>query len=439
MERKKVIIMGAAGRDFHNFNVFYKNKKECEVVAFTANQIPGIANKIYPPTLTGKYYPKGISIYPEKKLVDLIKKLSVDEVVFSYSDVSHEYVMNRASIVLSTGANFVLLGGKATEITSVKFIISICATRTGCGKSQTARYVVKILKELGKKVVVVRHPMPYGNLKTQGLQRFETFADLEKHHCTIEEREEYEPHLEAKTVVYAGIDYQSILRAAEKEAEVIVWDGGNNDLPFYRSNLRIVVIDPLRNGDELTYHPGETNLLLADVIIINKENVASKKMIAKTKENIGLRNPKAIVIDAVSIIKTENPNLIKNKKVLILEDGPTLTHGGLKIGAGYLMAKKWKASQIISPFPYAIGTIKKTYKNYPHVKEVLPAMGYDQTQIRELEQTIKQVPAETVVIGTPIDLSKIIKINQPSARVRYELEERSRPKLKKIIIRSLKK
>jgi len=433
MTKRKVIIMGAAGRDFHNFNTFFRDNEDFEVVAFTATQIPNIEGRFYPPELAGKLYPKGIPINPEEDLPKLIKEHNVDIVVFAYSDVSHEYVMHRASIALANGADFWLMGPDTTLIQSTKPVISICAVRTGCGKSQTTRRVTDILHKYGLKYVVIRHPMPYGDLKKQAVQRFATYEDLDKHECTIEEREEYEPHLDRGNVVYAGVDYEKIIRSAEKEADVIVWDGGNNDLPFYKPDLHIVVTDPHRAGHELKYHPGEANFRMANVIVINKEDSADPKNIELIKEHIKEANPNAIVIDAESPITVENPDAIKGKRVLVVEDGPTLTHGGMKFGAGYLAAKKYGAKEIIDPRPYAVGSIKETYKKYPHLDLILPAMGYGKQQIKELEETINNADADLVIIGTPIDLRRLIKINKPADRVRYELKEMGPTTLEDII------
>ena len=433
MAKRRVIIMGAAGRDFHNFNTFFRDNEDYEVVAFTATQIPNIEGRFYPPELAGKLYPKGIPIYPESDLPKLIKEHNVDVVVFAYSDVSHEYVMHRASIAIANGADFWLMGPDATLIKSTKPVISVCAVRTGCGKSQTTRRVTDILHKYGLKYVVIRHPMPYGDLKKQAVQRFATYEDLDKYECTIEEREEYEPHIDRGNVVYAGVDYEKIVRSAEKEADIIVWDGGNNDLPFYKPDLHIVVTDPHRAGHEFKYHPGEANFRMADVIIINKEDSADPKNVELIKEHIKEANPNATVIDAESPISVENPEAIKGKRVLVVEDGPTLTHGGMKFGAGYLAAKKFGAKEIIDPRPYAVGTIKETYKKYPHLDVILPAMGYGKQQIKELEETINNADADLVIIGTPIDLRRIVHINKPADRVRYELKEKGPVTLEDII------
>jgi len=431
--RKKVIIMGAAGRDFHNFNVFFRDNEEYEVVAFTATQIPDIEGRKYPPELAGKLYPNGIPIYSEDELKDLIKKFKVDFVVFAYSDVSHEYVMNRASRAMAAGASFMLLGPSHTMLTSTKPVISVCAVRTGSGKSQTTRRVAEILKKLGKKTVVIRHPMPYGDLTKQVVQRFGSFEDLDKHNCTIEEREEYEPHIDRGNVVYAGVDYEKILRQAEQEADVILWDGGNNDFPFFKPDLHIVVVDPHRPGHEVTYHPGETNLRLADVIVINKIDTAYPEDIQIVRENSRSANPRAVIIEAASPIFVENYEAIKGKKVLVIEDGPTLTHGEMSYGAGYVAAEKYGAAEIVDPRPYAVGSIKETYEKYTQLEVILPAMGYSPKQLKELEETINAVPADLVIVATPINLGKILKINKPYVRVKYELQEIGKPDLEDII------
>ena len=425
--------MGAAGRDFHNFNVYFRENNEYEVVAFTATQIPGIEGRVYPPELAGPNYPNGIPIYPEEELPELIRKYNVDEVVFAYSDVSHEYVMHRASIALAAGADFRLMGPSTTMLKAKVPVVSVCAVRTGCGKSQTSRKVAKILKANGYRVVVVRHPMPYGDLRKQICQRFATFEDLDKYECTIEEREEYEPHLRNGIIVYAGVDYEKILREAENEADIIVWDGGNNDLPFYKPDLHIVVTDPHRPGHELKYHPGEANLRMADVVVINKVDTAKPENIEAVEKNIKAVNPKAIIVKAASPMTVENPELIKGKRVLVIEDGPTLTHGEMPYGIGAIAAEKLGASEIIDPRPYAVGSITDAYKKYAHLGPILPALGYGEHQIRELEETINKAPCEVVVVGTPIDLRKLIKINKPAVYVRYELQEVGSPNLKEIL------
>ncbi|RKX53169.1 MAG: GTPase [Thermotoga sp.] len=439
MLRKKVIIMGAAGRDFHNFNVYFRDNEDYEVVAFTATQIPDIEGRIYPPELAGKLYPEGIPIEPEEKLVELIKKHNVDEVVLSYSDLSFQYVMEKASLVLSAGADFRLLGPRSTMIESKKPVIAVGAIRTGCGKSQTTRRVLDILRSKGLKVISVRHPMPYGNLVEQKVQRFASYEDLDKHKCTIEEREEYEPHIDRKSVVYAGVDYGEILRAVESEdPDVILWEGGNNDFPFYKPDLFIVVVDPHRPGHETTYYPGMTNLLLADVIVINKEETANLEGIETVRKNIEKWNPGAIVIDASSPIFVDDPEKIKGKRVLVVEDGPTLTHGEMSYGAGYVAAKKFGASEIIDPRPFAVGSIVETYRKYTHIGSILPAMGYGEKQIKELEETINGSDAELVIIGTPIDLGRVTKLNKPYVRVRYELQEIGKPDLEDVLSEFLK-
>ena len=437
--RKKVIIMGAAGRDFHNFNVYFRDNEDYEVVAFTATQIPDIEGRVYPPELAGKLYPEGIPIEPEEKLVELIKRHNVDEVVLSYSDLSFQYVMEKASLVLSAGADFRLLGPRSTMIESRKPVIAIGAIRTGCGKSQTTRRVLDILRSKGLKVISVRHPMPYGNLVEQKVQRFASYEDLDKHKCTIEEREEYEPHIDRKSVVYAGVDYGEILRAVESEdPDVILWEGGNNDFPFYKPDLFIVVVDPHRPGHETTYYPGMTNLLLADVIVINKEETANLEGIETVRKNIEKWNPSAIVIDASSPIFVDDPDKIKGKRVLVVEDGPTLTHGEMSYGAGYVAAKKFGASEIIDPRPFAVGSIVETYKKYTHIGSILPAMGYGEKQIKELEETINRSDAELVIIGTPIDLGRVTRLNKPYVRVRYELQEIGKPDLEDVLSEFLK-
>ncbi|MEO0285946.1 MAG: cyclic 2,3-diphosphoglycerate synthase [candidate division WOR-3 bacterium] len=431
--KKRVIIMGAAGRDFHNFNVFFRDNEEFEVVAFTATQIPDIAGRKYPPELAGKLYPEGVPIYHEDELEELIKKYKVDFVVFAYSDVSHEYVMNRASRAMAAGASFMLLGPEHTMIKSSKPVISVCAVRTGSGKSQTTRKVAEILKKLGKKTVVIRHPMPYGDLTKQVVQRFGSHEDLDKHNCTIEEREEFEPHIDRGNVVYAGVDYEKILRQAEQEADVILWDGGNNDFPFFKPDLHIVVADPHRPGHEVTYHPGETNLRMADVIIINKIETAYPEDIQVVRENARASNHKAIIIEAASPIFVEDHEKIKGKKVLVIEDGPTLTHGEMAYGAGYVAAEKYGAAEIVDPRPYAVGSIKETYEKYTQLEVILPAMGYSPKQLKELEDTINSVPADLVIVATPINLGKILNLNKPYVRVRYELQEIGKPDLEDII------
>jgi predicted GTPase len=423
--KTRVLIMGAAGRDFHNFNVVFRRDPDYEVVAFTATQIPNIEGRIYPAELAGPLYPNGIPVFPESELADLIRKFSVDQVVFAYSDVSHETVMHKASIAQAAGADFCLLGPKATLLKSSKPVVAICAVRTGSGKSQTSRAVTAALKAMGKRLVVVRHPMPYGELAKQAVQRFETMEDLTKADVTIEEREEYEPHLARGSIVYAGADYEKILRRAEEEAEIVIWDGGNNDMPFFQPDLLFVVADPHRAGHELTFYPGETNLRMADVVVINKVDSASKENIARVQENILAANPKAVVIQAASPISIEegDANTIRGKRVLAVEDGPTLTHGDMSFGAGVLAAKKFGAAEIVDPRPYAVGSIKETFQRYPNTGAVLPAMGYGEKQIRDLEETINATPVDLVLVATPIDLRRIVNIKHPTLRVSYELEE----------------
>ncbi len=439
MQRKRVLIMGAAGRDFHNFNMVFRDNREYEVIAFTATQIPNIDDRKYPAKLAGKLYPRGIPILSEADLVRLIKKFKIDEVVFSYSDVSYQYVMQRGALVMASGADFKLLGREHTTLKSKLPVIAICAVRTGSGKSQTTRKVCRLLKERGVNPVVIRHPMPYGDLTKQISQRFATFADMDKHHCTIEEREEYEPHIRQKTVVYAGVDYEIILKEAEKEADVIVWDGGNNDLSFYQPDLQITVADPHRPGNELCYFPGETNLLLADVVLINKVDSADYQDIEQVRFNVRGTNPKAILIEAASPIFVDHPERIRGKKVLVVEDGPTLTHGGMTYGAGVIAAEKFGAKEIVEPRPWVKGQIRKAFEEYPEIGALLPAMGYDNKQIKDLQKTINAIPCDSVIIATPIDLTRLLKINKPSVRVRYELEEIGKPDLEEVINRFLKK
>lgn len=428
-----MIILGAAGRDFHDFNVRFRDKKQYEVVAFTGTQIPDIEKRRYPHELAGDLYPEGIPIYPEAMLESLIKDHGVDLVVFAYSDVTHNHVMHLASTTLAAGADFILLGPKSTMLKSRKKVIAICAVRTGCGKSQTTRKVCSILKDLGKRYSVVRHPMPYGDLAKQKIQRFETIEDLKSNNCTIEEQEEYEPHIQMGSVVFAGVDYQAILKEAEKGVDVVVWDGGNNDLSFYRPHVLIVVTDPHRTGHELAYHPGETNLRMADIVVINKVDSADKKNIEILKKNIRSVNKRAAIIEARSLIKVDDPLKIKGKKVLVIEDGPTLTHGGMAFGAGLIGAKKSGAREIIDPRPFAVGSIKNAFEKYPQIGAILPALGYDSEQLGDLDETIKRSNAEVVVIGTPVDLRRVIQFDVPAVRVTYELEEKRGPKLKELI------
>lgn len=425
--------MGAAGRDFHNFNVCFRDNPEYEVIAFTATQIPNISERRYPPSLAGSLYPRGIPIEPEEKLASLIQSHTIDDAVFSYSDVSYEYVMHKASLVNSAGAQFTLLGARQTMLKSKKPVIAVCAVRTGSGKSPASRKVCEITKGMGKKVVVIRHPMPYGDLSRQRLQRFASYDDFQKQDCTIEEIEEYEPHIEQHTVVYAGVDYGAILTEAEKEADIIVWDGGNNDIPFYVPDIHITLVDPHRPGHEVTYYPGETNLLLADIVVISKEDTAKPENIAIVKKQVKQSNPKAVIVDAALPVVVENAVLIQGKRTLVVEDGPTLTHGGMAFGAGVLAAQQYGAKEIIDPRPYAVGSIAATFEKYPHIGKVLPAMGYGHLQREELRETIRRTPCDTVIIGTPIDLRKLISLDKPTHRVRYHLQEIGTPTLKELL------
>jgi len=430
---RKVIIMGAAGRDFHNFNMLFRDNPDYEIVAFTATQIPDIAGRKYPVELTGKLYPNGIPIYDESELPRLIKDLKADEVMFAYSDQPHEVVMNKGSMVIANGADFVLAGWQKTALKSSKPVISVTAVRTGCGKSQTTRAVIEVLRGMGKKVVSIRHPMPYGDLAKQAVQRFATYADLDTHKCTIEEREEYEPHIDLGAVIYSGVDYGAILKEAEKEADIIIWDGGNNDLPFIMPNLAIVVVDPLRPGHEISYHPGEANLLIADTVVINKIDSAYPEDVEIVRSNIFQRNPKAMIVEATSPVFVEKPELIKGKRVLVVEDGPTLTHGEMTFGAGFVAARKAGAGEIIAPKPFAVGSIAATFEKYCHVENVLPAMGYSPEQIKDLKETIDAVPCDVVVSATPIDITRVLKTNKPIVRVGYELGVFGKPTLEDII------
>jgi len=433
MTGTKTLIMGAAGRDFHNFNVFFRDNSEYEVVAFTATQIPNIEGRKYPKELAGRLYPAGIPIYPESDLVDLIKKLSVELVVFAYSDVPHEVVMHKASTVLAAGADFRLMGPKSTQVKSTKPVVSVCAVRTGSGKSQTTRRVSLILRDMGYKVAAIRHPMPYGDLVKQKVQRYASYADLDKHECTIEEREEYEPHLDNGVIVYAGVDYEAILRQAEQEVDVILWDGGNNDFSFYVPDLNIVVADPHRPGHEYMYHPGETNVRAADVFVINKVDTADPQSVIAVRERLNELNPKAVVIEAASPLYLDNPEAIRGKRVLVIEDGPTLTHGEMAYGAGYVAAKRFGAAEIVDPRPFAVGAITATYNKYPKTGPILPAMGYGDEMTRDLEKTIDRAEVDLVIIGTPIDLNRVMKIKKPNQRVRYELQEIGKPTLEEIL------
>ncbi|MCK4903223.1 MAG: GTPase [Candidatus Marinimicrobia bacterium] len=429
MSKVKTIIMGAAGRDFHNFNLIYRDNDKYEVVAFTATQIPDIDGRKYPTKLAGKLYPNGIPIHDESDLQQLIKDNNIEEVVFSYSDIMHEDVMHKASKVMAWGAHFKILGGEPTMVKSTKPVIAIGAVRTGCGKSQTTRRVAQILKDAGHKVAVIRHPMPYGDLDKQKVQRFATIEDLKKHKCTIEEMEEYEPHINTGTIVYAGVDYEAIVREAEKKADIILWDGGNNDLPFYKPDLNIVVVDPHRAGHERLYYPGETNLLMADVVVINKIDTADTEDIDEVRWSVREANPSAIIVDAASPISVEEAELILGKIALVVEDGPTLTHGEMTYGAGMVAAEKFGAADVVDPRPYTVGTITETFEKYPDIGELLPAMGYGEQQMKDLEKTIAKTKCEVVIIGTPIDLRRIIDIKQPSVRVKYDLQEIGRPTL----------
>ncbi|HUV92110.1 MAG TPA: cyclic 2,3-diphosphoglycerate synthase [Anaerolineales bacterium] len=429
----RILIMGAAGRDFHNFNVFFRGNPEYNVVAFTATQIPDIEGRTYPAELAGPLYPQGIPIYAEEALENLIQEKKVEQVIFAYSDVPHAYVMHKASQVQAAGADFRLLGTHATQLKSLKPVISICAVRTGAGKSQTTRRVSLILRDMGFKVAAIRHPMPYGDLTKQAVQRFADYSDLDKYECTIEEREEYEPHIDNNVIVYAGVDYERILRQAEQEVDIVLWDGGNNDFSFYKPDLEIVVADPHRPGHEISYYPGETNARTADVIVINKVDTARYEDVITVRENLRAINPDAVVIEGASPLFVDDPAGIKGKRVLVIEDGPTLTHGEMSYGAGWVAARRFGAAEIVDPRPFAVGSIKSTYQKYPTTGEVLPAMGYGETQIRELEQTINNADADLVLIATPIDLTRIIKINKPTQRVRYELQIIGQPTLEEIL------
>ncbi|MBN2495215.1 MAG: GTPase [Deltaproteobacteria bacterium] len=433
MKKTKVIILGAAGRDFHNFNTVFRGNDRFEVLAFTATQIPDIEDRLYPPELAGPLYPRGIPIVEEEELDALVRDRGTDEVVFSYSDVTHEHVMHLASRALAAGADFRLLGTAATCLESSKPVVSICAVRTGVGKSQTTRYAVDALQKLGKKVVAVRHPMPYGDLLKQEVQRFAELADLDEHDCTIEEREEYEPHIENGVVVYAGVDYEKILRQAEAEADVIVWDGGNNDLPFFRSDLRIVLIDPHRPGHELRYHPGEANLRMADVVVVNKFDSAQPQDVAQVEKNAAELAPGARIVRCNSPFSVRDPDAVRGKRVLVIEDGPTLTHGEMAYGAGVLAAEKFGAASIVDPRPKAVGSIADTFSKYPHLKGLLPAMGYSDEQLDDLKQTIAACDCDLVLVGTPIDLSRVIELDKPSQRVFYRLEDAGSPTLAELI------
>ncbi|MBA08490.1 MAG: GTPase [Candidatus Marinimicrobia bacterium] len=433
MVKINIIIMGAAGRDFHNFNTYYRDNDLYQVVAFTATQIPNIEGRLYPPELAGDLYPKGIPIHDESELVNLIQTHHINEVVFSYSDIRHTDVMHLGSMVNAAGADFKMMGISRTAIKSTKPVIGICAVRTGCGKSQTTRKISEIFKSAGMKVAVIRHPMPYGDLSAQAVQRFSSLDDLEKHDCTIEEMEEYEPHINRGTIVYAGVDYEAIVREAEQVADVILWDGGNNDMPFYQTDLLFVVVDPHRSGHETQYYPGETNLRMADVVIINKIKTANPENVEELRTSIAQINPKAKVVDAASPVTVDDPGIITGKRVLVVEDGPTLTHGEMKYGAGVVAANQCGALELVDPRPFAQGSIARTFDHYPDIGMVLPAMGYGNDQVRDLETTINNTDCDAVVIGTPIDLRRIVNIKHPSTRVTYELDELGDNKLDKIL------
>ena len=442
MNQQKIIIIGAAGRDFHNFNTFYRNNPAYKVVAFTAAQIPDIAGRKYPASLAGELYPEGIPIYAQDELEKLIKDFDADECVFAYSDVPYAFVMGLGARVNAAGANFSLIGHKKTMIKSTKPVIAVGAVRTGCGKSQTSRRIAEILIANGLKVIAIRHPMPYGDLEAQKVQRFASFDDLKKHNCTIEEMEEYEPHIARGNVIYAGVDYEAIVRAAENDpngCDVILWDGGNNDFPFYKPDLTVAVVDPHRPGHELSYYPGEVTLRIADVVVINKIDSADFENIQTVRKNIAFANPKATVVDAASTISVENPDIIKGKRVLVIEDGPTLTHGEMKIGAGIVAAKRFGAAEIIDPKQYAVGRLAETYKIYPNIGKLLPAMGYGEEQIADLAATIERADCDSVVVATPIDLKRIIKINKPNTRVEYALQEIGKPDMNDVLANFIKK
>ncbi len=429
----RTLIMGAAGRDFHNFNVYFRDNSDYLVVAFTATQIPNIEGRRYPALLAGSLYPEGIPIYPESELRELIIKLNVDQVVFAYSDVEHEYVMHKAALVNEAGADFRIMGMKNTQLKSSKPVISVTAVRTGSGKSQTTRRVSLILRDMGYRIAAIRHPMPYGDLVKQKVQRFADYSDLDKNECTIEEREEYEPHLDNGVIVYAGVDYEAILRQAEQEVDIVLWDGGNNDFSFYKEDLAIVVVDPHRPGHETSFYPGETNTIHADVFVINKVDTADPENVIKVRENIHRLNPDALVIEGASPLFVEDPEAIRGKRVLVVEDGPTLTHGGMKYGAAYVAARRFGAKEIVDPRPFAVRTIVDTYNKYPETGTILPAMGYGAEQMKDLEDTINNADVDLVVSGTPIDLNRVIKVNKPLQRVRYELQEIGQPTLTDIL------
>ena len=429
----RTLIMGAAGRDFHNFNVYFRDNPDYRVIAFTATQIPNIEGRLYPPELSGAGYPKGVPIYPESDLVRIIHEYDIEQVIFAYSDVPHVTVMHKASTVLAAGADFRLMGITATQVKSTKPVVSVCAVRTGCGKSQTTRRVAAILKELGYQVAAIRHPMPYGDLVKQAVQRFASLEDLDNHECTIEEREEYEPHIVNGVIVYAGVDYEAILRQAEAEVDIVIWDGGNNDLPFYKSDLNIVVADPHRPGHEISYHPGEAVARTADIFVINKVDTADPDDVITVRDNLYAINPDAVIIEGASPLFVDDPTAIRGKRVLVVEDGPTLTHGEMAYGAGWVAARRFGAGKIVDPRPFAVGSIKATYKKFPTTGDVLPAMGYGDEQVAELEATINNADVDLVIVGTPIDLGRILKINKPSQRVRYELQEIGQPTLMELL------
>jgi predicted GTPase len=433
MARRKIIIMGAAGRDFHNFNVYFRDNPDYEVVAFTATQIPGISGRVYPAELAGKLYPCGIPIRDESELDSLIRENEIEQVIFAYSDISHETVMHKASQVLVAGADFRLMGLNSTQIKSNRPVISVCAARTGSGKSQTARAIVSTLQEMGRRVVAIRHPMPYGNLMLQKVQRFADYDDLDEYETTIEEREEYEPYLDMGAVVYAGVDYATILNAAEQEADIIVWDGGNNDLPFVKSDFHITVVDPHRPGHEMRYYPGESNVRLADVLIINKVDTADYANVLTVRENLHLLNPDAQVLEAASPVVVDNGEQIQGKRVLVIEDGPTTTHGEMKYGAGFIAAQRYGAAEIIDPRPFAVGSLLETFAKYPQINQIVPAMGYGAAQIRDLEATINASHADLVLSATPIDLTRILQVRLPMLRIRYELQIIGTPTLKELL------
>jgi len=438
MAKQKILILGAAGRDFHNFNVFFRNNPGYEVVAFTATQIPGIDDKMYPPALSGKLYPGGIPIKPEEDLEKLISEYHADTCILSYSDLSYDTVMRLSARVNTAGANFMLMGWKDTMLKSSKPVIAVCASRTGCGKSQTTRYIVELLREMGKQCVAIRHPMPYGDLEKQAVQRFATYEDLDKHDCTIEEREEYEPHIDRGSIVYAGVDYEKILGEAEKEADVILWDGGNNDMSFIKPDLYITVVDPHRPGDEISYYPGEVNVRMADIVIINKVATAYPEDVEEVRSNVREINPRAVIIDAASPVSVSDPDAIRGKTVLVVEDGPTVTHGGMEYGAGYIAATKFGAGELVDPRPYAVGSIIDTFEKYDHLEDILPAMGYGDEQVKDLEDTINNTPCDVVVTGTPIDISRVVKVNKPIFRVSYDLQVIGKPDLRTELLKFLK-